>query len=241
MQELEKTIEELRAAEQEKEEARLRINLEHIRKGVVFVDWKAAYIDASVSIGEGTVVYPGTILERNTTIGAHCIIGPETRISQSRIGDRVAADHSVILESQVEDGAKIGPFAYLRPGSRIGENVKIGDFVEVKNSTLGRGSKASHLTYIGDSDVGENVNLGCGVVFVNYDGSQKYRSVVEDGAFIGCNVNLISPVKVGEQAYVAAGTTVTGSVPAGALCIGRTKERHIADWVRRRGIFKKEK
>lgn len=239
MEGLGKTMEELLAAEQEKEQARLQINLRHIEKGVVFLDWKAAYIDGSVRIGAGTVIYPGTILEGDTEIGCHCSIGPGTRISHSRIGDEVSVQNSVVLESRVEARAKIGPFAYLRPGSHIGEDAKVGDFVEVKNSTLGKGSKASHLTYIGDSDVGENVNLGCGVVFVNYDGSKKYRSVVEDGAFVGCNTNLISPVKVGKGAYVAAGTTVTTDVPEGALCIGRARTRHIEDWVRRRGILKK--
>ena len=133
----------------------------------------------------------------------------------------------------------MGPFAYLRPGSTIGDGCKVGDFVEVKNSSMGDGAKASHLTYIGDSDVGKNVNLGCGVVFVNYDGSQKYRSVVDDNAFIGCNSNLISPIHIGEGAYVAAGSTITEDVPGGALYVARSRGRTFRDWVEKRGILKK--
>ena len=135
----------------------------------------------------------------------------------------------------------MGPFAYLRPQSRIGSKCKIGDFVEVKNSTLGDGTKASHLTYIGDSDIGRDVNLGCGVVFVNYDGTNKYRSEVEDGAFIGCNSNLVSPVKVGKGAYIAAGSTVTKDVESDALYIARSRGRELPGWVSARGILKKKK
>ncbi|MPN50577.1 Bifunctional protein GlmU [bioreactor metagenome] len=137
------------------------------------------------------------------------------------------------------NNTNIGPFAYLRPGSVIGNDVKVGDFVEVKNSSVGDGTKASHLTYIGDSDVGENVNIGCGVIFVNYDGKEKHRSVVKSGSFVGCNVNLVSPVVVEEGAYVAAGTTVTRNVPKGALCVGRAREKNIEGWVARRGLLDK--
>ena len=133
----------------------------------------------------------------------------------------------------------VGPFAYLRPNSEIGSHCKVGDFVEIKNSRLDDGAKAAHLTYVGDSDVGKKVNLGCGVVFVNYDGSKKYRSVVEDGAFIGCNVNLVSPVHVGKDAYVAAGSTITNDVEDGALYVARSKGKSIKGWVEKRGILKK--
>ncbi len=240
MSEQQKSIEEILAEEQLKEQERLQRNLEHIRAGVIFTDWKAAYIDPEVTIGKGTVIGPSVILSGATAIGENCVIGLGTRISDSTIGNNVDIQSSVILESSVGDRTKVGPFAYLRPGSRIGEDAKVGDFVEVKNSSLGNGSKASHLTYIGDSDVGEGVNLGCGVVFVNYDGSNKHRSVVEDGAFVGCNTNLVAPVTVGEGAYIAAGTTVTRDIPAGALCVGRAKERHIEGWVARRGLLKKK-
>lgn len=235
------SIEMLLLAEQEKEQARLRINQKHMEAGVIFIDWKSAYIDESVIIGSGTTIEPGVILTGKTMIGRDCIIGHNTKISDSTIADEVNIQTSVILDSRVGSRTKIGPFAYLRPNSQIGEDAKVGDFVEVKNSSLGNGAKASHLTYIGDSDVGEGVNLGCGVVFVNYDGTNKHRSVVEEGAFIGCNTNLISPVTVGKGAYVAAGTTVTKDVPPGALCIGREKDKSIVGWVEKRGLFKKKK
>ena len=215
---------------QEKEEARLIINMKHIENGVSFIDCKAAYIDETVVIGSGTVIEPGVILQGKTVIGQDCIIG--------HIGNQVDIQTSVILKSQVGNRSKVGPFAYIRPDSLVGEDAKVGDFVEVKNSTIGNGSKASHLTYIGDSQVGDGVNLGCGVIFVNYDGKKKSRSIIKDGAFIGCNTNLISPVTVGEGAYVAAGTTVTEDVPSGALCIGRVKNRHIEGWVKKRGLLK---
>lgn len=140
-----------------------------------------------------------------------------------------------------EAAARVGPFAYMRPGSHVGRDCKVGDFVEVKNSTVGDGTKASHLTYIGDSDIGSGVNLGCGVVFVNYDGTNKYRSVVEDNAFIGCNSNLVSPVRVGEGAYIAAGSTVTEDVEGDALYIARAKGSEKPGWVSSKGILKKKK
>ena len=147
----------------------------------------------------------------------------------------------MILESRIGDETSVGPFAYLRPNSTVGNNCKVGDFVELKNSSMGDGAKAAHLTYIGDSDVGEKVNLGCGVVFVNYDGSQKYRSVVEDCAFIGCNVNLVSPVHVGKGAYVAAGSTITEDVPGDALYVARARGRIIENWVKKKGILIRKK
>lgn len=235
------SMEDLISAEERKEKERMAIVLEHIKAGVAFTDWKNAYIGKEVKIGKGTTIEPGVILEGNTSIGENCIIGHNSRIVNSIIGDNVVVQSSVILESQVGKGTKIGPFAYLRPNSHLGENVKVGDFVEVKNSTMGDGSKASHLTYIGDADVGAGVNLGCGVVFVNYNGKDKFRSTVLDGAFIGCNTNIISPVTIGESAYVAAGTTVTKDVPGGSLCVGRAKERIISDWVVKRGILKIKK
>ena len=154
-----------------------------------------------------------------------------TRIKDSIIGNGTSIQSSVILESKVGNETSVGPFAYLRPNSEIGSHCKVGDFVEIKNSRLDDGAKAAHLTYVGDSDVGKKVNLGCGVVFVNYDGSKKYRSVVEDGAFIGCNVNLVSPVHVGKDAYVAAGSTITNDVEDGALYVARSKGKSIEGWV----------
>jgi bifunctional UDP-N-acetylglucosamine pyrophosphorylase/glucosamine-1-phosphate N-acetyltransferase len=219
-------------------EERRRRNLRLAEGGVVFADIDAAYIGEGVAIGPGTAIGPCVVIEGATRIGADCRIGQNTRIDSSEIGDCVEVEQSVIIRSEIGAGARIGPFAYLRPGSAVGEGAKVGDFVEMKNSKLGSRSKASHLTYIGDSDIGEGVNLGCGVVFVNYDGKEKHRSTVGDGAFIGCNVNIISPVDVGSGAYVAAGTTVTQDVPEGSLAVGRAKQRAVEGWVKRRGLLK---
>lgn len=223
------------------EKERIRINLEYAEAGVEFVDIKRAYIAEGAVIGEGTLIYPDVYLEGDVYIGKECVIGPGTRIVDSVIGDRTSVMNSVVLESRVGNDTAVGPFAYMRPGSVVGNECKVGDFVEVKNSTVGNGTKASHLTYIGDADVGENVNLGCGVVFVNYDGTNKYRSTVGDGVFIGCNTNLVSPVEVGNGAYIAAGSTVTKNVPEGALHIARARETIKEGWANKKGLFKKKK
>ena len=225
---------------EDREKKRRKINIGHLENGVNFVDLNSCYIDESVKIGKGTTIYPCVVLEGGVEIGENCVIRQNTRITDSSIGDNTEIESSVIVESRVGSHTTVGPFAYLRPASVIGDRCKVGDFVEVKNSTMADGAKASHLTYIGDSDVGRSVNLGCGVVFVNYDGSKKYRSVVKDGAFIGCNVNLVSPVVVEEGAYIAAGSTVTKDVPAGALCVARQKERVIEGWVEKKEILKKK-
>ena len=228
-----------RAEYEEMEARRIERNLEYLDAGVVFIDLKAVYIDEGVRIGKGTVIYPCVVLEGDVEIGENCTIGQNTRIKDSIIGNGTSIQSSVILESKVGNETSVGPFAYLRPNSEIGSHCKVGDFVEIKNSRLEDGAKAAHLTYVGDSDVGKKVNLGCGVVFVNYDGSKKYRSVVEDGAFIGCNVNLVSPVHVGKDAYVAAGSTITNDVEDGALYVARSKGKSIEGWVEKRGILKK--
>ena len=221
------------------ERQRISRNLDYLEAGVRFIDIRTAYIDEGVTIGAGTVIYPCVVIEGDVTIGENCTIGQNSRIKDSVIGDDTSIQSSVILESKVGSGPSVGPFAYLRPNSEVGDGCKVGDFVEIKNSKLGDGAKAAHLTYVGDSDVGERVNLGCGVVFVNYDGSRKYRSVVEDGAFIGCNVNLVSPVHVGKDAYIAAGSTITEDVPDGALYVARAKGRTLEGWVEKKGILKK--
>ena len=228
-----------RAEYEEMEARRIERNLEYLDAGVVFIDLKAVYIDEGVRIGKGTVIYPCVVLEGDVEIGENCTIGQNTRIKDSIIGNGTSIQSSVILESKVGNETSVGPFAYLRPNSEIGSHCKVGDFVEIKNSRLDDGAKAAHLTYVGDSDVGKKVNLGCGVVFVNYDGSKKYRSVVEDGAFIGCNVNLVSPVHVGKDAYVAAGSTITNDIEDGALYVARSKGKSIEGWVEKRGILKK--
>ena len=193
-----------------------------------------------MEIGRGTVIGPCVTLKGNTVIGENCIIGQNSRVENCRIADGAEIQSSVLLDSSVGEETKVGPFAYVRPGSRVGAHCKVGDFVEIKNSAFGDGSKASHLTYIGDSDVGSGVNLGCGVVFVNYDGTNKYRSTVEDGAFIGCNSNLVSPVTVGAGAYIGAGSTVTEDVEADALYVARARGVTKEGWVSRKGILKKK-
>jgi len=223
------------------EKIRIELNLEHVGHGVRFIDVRQAYIDENVQIGKGTVIYPCVVLEGNVRIGENCIVGQNTHIVDSVIGDDTEIQSSVIIRSTVGSGSTIGPFAYLRPESHIGDRCKVGDFVEIKNATMGDGSKASHLSYIGDAEVGKDVNIGCGVVFVNYDGIKKHHSVVKDGAFIGCNVNLISPVVLEKDAYVAAGSTVTGNVPEGALYVERSPSKIYEGWVARKGILKKSK
>ncbi|KMT22067.1 bifunctional UDP-N-acetylglucosamine diphosphorylase/glucosamine-1-phosphate N-acetyltransferase GlmU [Clostridium cylindrosporum] len=207
--------------------------------GVTIIDPLSTYIESDVTIGSDTIVYPGAFIEGNTTIGEDCIIGHNTRIVDAKIGNGVEVQSSVIISSEVKDSTKIGPFAYIRPDSVIGENVKIGDFVEIKKSTIGNGTKISHLTYVGDSEVGEGCNFGCGTVTVNYDGKNKYKTIVKDNAFIGCNTNLVAPVTIGENAYTAAGSTITKDVPDGALAIGRSKDVIKKGWVQKRGIKKK--
>jgi bifunctional UDP-N-acetylglucosamine pyrophosphorylase / glucosamine-1-phosphate N-acetyltransferase len=202
----------------------MRINKRHMLSGVTFIDSEHTYIEDSVKIGNDTVIYPGVILEGGSTIGNHCIIGPNSRIINSIIKDYVNIESSKIIESYVDDNTTVGPFAYLRPGTKLGKNVKIGDFVEVKKSIIGDNSKSSHLSYIGDAEVGKNVNIGCGVVFVNYDGKNKHKTVVGDGAFIGSNSNLVAPVNINDGGYVACGSTITKNVETGDLAIARSRQ-----------------
>ena len=216
-----------------------KIAEKHIEAGVDIFDIDNVYIDEEVRIGEGTVIGPCVRLEGSTIIGKNCKIEQNSRIANATIGDDVSIDNSVILDSSVGSNTSVGPFAYIRPGSTIGEACKVGDFVEVKNASMGNGSKSAHLTYIGDADIGENVNLGCGVVFVNYDGKNKHRSTVGDGCFIGCNVNLVSPVDVGDGAYIAAGSTVTKDIPKDALSVGRARQKNIENWATQRGLYRK--
>ncbi|HHZ02161.1 MAG TPA: bifunctional UDP-N-acetylglucosamine diphosphorylase/glucosamine-1-phosphate N-acetyltransferase GlmU [Tissierellia bacterium] len=203
---------------------RNRINQKHMYSGVTIIDPSHTYIDDSVTIGRDTVIYPNTYLEEGTVIGCNCTIGPNTRIINSVIRDNVTVESSKVVESFVDEGTSVGPFANLRPGSKIGKKVKIGDFVEVKKSTIGDNSKSSHLAYIGDAEIGKNVNIGCGVVFVNYDGKNKHKTIVKDGAFIGSNANLVAPVIVEEEGFVAAGSTITENVEQGSLAIARARQ-----------------
>jgi len=202
--------------------------------GARFIDPGSFFSDPTVVVGEGTVILPGTILRGNTVIGKNCVIGPNSMITDCVIGDGVTVNASQLNESTVADGANVGPFAYVRPNSHIGAGVKVGDFVEIKNSTIGDHTKISHLTYVGDSDVGSGVNFGCGTVTVNYDGAAKFRTVIGDRAFIGCNTNLVAPVKIGDGAYTAAGSTVTEDVPADSLAIARSTQTVKVNWAAKR-------
>lgn len=192
--------------------------------GVTVLMPESVRISPDAKVGRDTVIYPGTILEGKVEIGEDCVIGPNTKISDSTIGCNTEIQSSVILESEIGDNTSVGPFAYVRPNSKIGNNIKVGDFVEVKNANIGNGTKIAHLTYVGDADVGERVNFGCGTVVVNYDGIHKHRTTIEDDCFIGCNTNLVSPVTVRRGAYTAAGSTITDEVPADALAIARSRQ-----------------
>ena len=201
---------------------------------VRFMDVENAYIGPHVAVGGGTVILPGTILRGRTSVGRFCEVGPNTMIRDCIVGDRVTVNASQLSGSTVEEGVIIGPFAHVRPGCHVGKDVKVGDFVALKNSTVGQGAKISRLTYVGDCDVGERANLGCGTVTVNYDGTSKYRTVIGDGAFIGCNTNLVAPVKVGDGAYTAAGSTITDDVPADSLAIARSVQVVKKQWAAKR-------
>lgn len=217
---------------------RNRINIMHMENGVTLIDPKATYIGADVEIGKDTIIYPNNILEGNSVIGENCILYQNSRIKDSIIGNEVDVQSSVILDSKIGDNTTIGPFAYIRPDSMIGNNARIGDFVEIKKSTIGDGTKVSHLTYIGDAEVGSECNFGCGTVVVNYDGKKKHKTIIGDNSFIGCNTNLVSPVKVGDNTYIAAGSTITAEVKEGDLAVARAKQRNISGWVEKRGLKK---
>ncbi|MBD2872882.1 bifunctional UDP-N-acetylglucosamine diphosphorylase/glucosamine-1-phosphate N-acetyltransferase GlmU [Paenibacillus sp. IB182493] len=223
---------------------RERINRGHLLNGVTLIDPATTYIEAGVRIGSDTVVHPGTVLRGSTVIGEDCAIGPQADITDSTIGNGVAVKYSVVAQSVVGDTSSIGPYANLRPGSKLGIGCKIGDFVELKNASLDDGSKVSHLSYVGDAKVGKDVNIGCGAITVNYDGYNKFVTEIGDNAFVGSNVNLIAPVKIGDGAYVVAGSTVTHDVPAGDLAIARERQTNkpgYADKIRGRAKAKKEK
>ena len=198
----------------------------HMRNGVTIISPENTYISADAEIGRDTILQPGTMIEGATVIGEGCTIGPNSQIVNSVIGNETTIHSSVIEESNIGSNTAVGPFAHIRPESNLGDRVKIGNFVEVKKSTLGNGSKSAHLSYIGDAIVGSDVNFGCGTIVVNYDGKKKHTTIVEDNAFIGCNSNLVSPVKVGKGAYVAAGSTITKDVPGDSLAIGRARQEN---------------
>jgi len=212
-----------------------RKNDELMAAGVTIMDPATTWIQPDVVVGPDTVLHPGVFLEGRTRIGAGCEIHSGVRIIDSTLGDRVVINNfCVIRQSEIESGAQVGPFAQIRPESRVGEGAHVGNFVELKKTTLGRGSKASHLTYLGDATIGEKVNVGAGTITCNYDGVAKHPTVIEDGAFIGSDSQLIAPVRVGKGAYVAAGSSITEDVPAESLAIARAKQVNKPGWVARK-------
>ncbi len=198
--------------------------------GVTIIDPNTTFIDDDVQIGQDTIIYPNTYIEGNTVIGEDCAIGPNIRFTDMIVGNKVTAQFSYCHEAEICDGVTLGPYVHIRPGTTIGKNVKVGNFVEVKNSNVGEGSKLPHLQYIGDTDMGSGVNVGCGTVTCNYDGKKKYRTTIGDNAFIGCNTNLVAPVTVEEGAYIAAGSTITKDVPKDNLAVARARQTNIEVW-----------
>ena len=214
---------------------RQKKNEELMAAGVTFIDPATTYVDPEVEIAADTVLHPGVVIEGRTRIGAACEIQAYVRISDSEIGDRVTINSFCLISgAQVATGAALGPFAHLRPGTVVGEKAKIGNFVELKNTNLGPRSKANHLSYLGDATVGADVNVGAGTITCNYDGVNKHRTVIEDGAFIGSDSQLVAPVTVGKGAYVGAGSSIVADVPAGALGIARGRQNNVEGWVERR-------
>lgn len=203
---------------------RERINRKHMTNGVTIVDPANTYIEKDVEIGADTILQPGTILRGKTVIGEDCAIGPNCELTDTAVAARVQIKHSVLSEADVGEGCTVGPFAYLRPGAKLARNVKIGDFVEIKNAFLDEGAKVSHLSYVGDAHVGKNVNVGCGAITVNYDGFNKHKTVIGDDAFIGSNVNLVAPVTIGKGAFVVAGSTITKDVAENDMAIARERQ-----------------
>lgn len=218
----------------EKARANMEKNAEvikkHIDNGVLFINAASCYVEESVKIGKGTVIEQNVMLQGSTEIGENNIIGMGTRLVDTKVGSGCELLSVVSVDAVIGNDVLAGPFAYIRPGSRVGNDVKVGDFVEVKNATIDEGTKIAHLTYVGDSDVGKRVNFGCGTVTVNYDGKNKHRCKIGDDAFIGCNTNLVAPVTVGDGAYTAAGSTITDEVPEKNLAIARARQVNKENW-----------
>lgn len=207
-----------------------RINETHMRNGVTMRNPESVYIEDGVEIGSDTEICQNVTIKSGTKIGSDCVIGTGTVLDKAIINDGVDVLSSVIISSEVGAGTHVGPFAYIRPNCKVGEDVKVGDFVEIKNSNIDDGTKISHLTYIGDSDVGKRVNFGCGTVTCNYDGKNKYRTTIGDDCFVGCNTNFVSPINVGDSVYIAAGSTITEDIPAGSLSIARARQVNKEGW-----------
>ncbi|HET7435268.1 MAG TPA: bifunctional UDP-N-acetylglucosamine diphosphorylase/glucosamine-1-phosphate N-acetyltransferase GlmU [Thermoanaerobaculia bacterium] len=212
-------------------EIQRRVVVNLMKEGVTFRNPATVVIDSTVSIGPDSVIYPFVTLEGTTRIGDGCVVEPGVHLINVTVGDDVHLKTGTVAEDAViEDEAAVGPYAHLRPGTRLGRHVKVGNFVETKKAIFGEGAKASHLSYIGDAEIGADVNIGAGTITCNYDGVNKFKTVLEDGVFIGSDTQLVAPVRVGKGAYVGAGSTVTKDVPAGALALSRTPQRVIEGW-----------
>ena len=209
---------------------RQRKNSELMLGGVTIIDPATTYIDFNVEVGQDTIIYPNTYLEGKTKIGEDCVIGPNVRFTDMIVGNNVTAQFSYCHEAEIADGVTFGPYVHVRPKSKIDAKVKIGNFVEIKNSNIGEGTKLPHLQYIGDSDIGAGCNLGCGVITVNYDGKKKFRTTVGDNVFVGCNSNLVAPVTIEDGAYIAAVSTITDDVPKNNLAIARSRQINKDSW-----------
>lgn len=207
-----------------------RINEYHMRNGVTMRNPESVYIEDGVEIGNDTEICQNVTIKSGTKIGSDCVIGSGSMLDRAVTHDGVDVLSSVILESEVDEGTHVGPFAYIRPNCHVGKEVKVGDFVELKNSNIDDGTKISHLTYIGDSDVGKRVNFGCGTVTCNYDGKKKYRTTIGDDCFVGCNTNFVSPINVGDGVYIAAGSTITEDIPENSLSIARARQVNKEGW-----------
>ncbi len=207
--------------------------------GVTVIDPENTYVDPRCTVAPGVTLLPGTILRGGTVIGRDCEIGPNSMIRDCVVGEDTTVNASQLNESTIGSHTTVGPFAYVRPGCTVGDHCRIGDFVELKNSRLDDGTKVSHLTYVGDSDIGKRVNFGCGTVTTNYNGLKKFRCTVGDDVFLGCNTNLIAPVTIGDGAYTAAGSTIDKDVPAGALAVARARQENKPGWAAR--FFKNKK
>ena len=209
---------------------RQRKNLELMENGVTIIDPASTFIDSEVEVGQDTIIYPNTYLEGKTKIGENCEVGPEVRMTDMIVGNNVQIQFSYCHESEICDGVIAGPYVHIRPGTKIFKNVKIGNFVEVKNSNVGEGSKLPHLQYIGDCDMGSGCNIGCGAITVNYDGKKKFRTTIGDNVFVGCNSNLVAPVTLEDGAYIGAGSTITKNVPKDTLGIARSRQQNLEGW-----------
>ncbi len=209
---------------------RQRINRLWMDEGVTMEDPSTTYIGGEVSIGRDTILRPMVILEGKTAVGEGCVLGPNTRIADSRLANRVTVEQSTVRESEIEDGVNVGPYASLRPGSVLREGSKAGTFVETKQTVVGRGSKVPHLSYMGDADIGDDVNVGAGSITCNYDGAQKHRTVIEDEAFIGSDTMFIAPVRIGKGSVTGAGSAISKDVPPGSLGVERSQQKNILEY-----------